>query len=111
MPSPAPVADAAPATAPAAAAAPARERPWTRRVRRLAWTVFALATLWVLFAEATLLRPPRDLPPAPAHALTRDARGTLRYGRSYLRRHGGVWELGLSGDPIELGDAHARLAR
>src|SRR5262249_32093668 len=73
--------------------------------------LFALSALWIAFAELTLLRPPRDLPPAPAHRLVRDAHGTLRYGRSYLRRTGGVWELGLTGDPIELGDAHARLAR
>ena len=87
------------------------ERPLYRRARRLAWWVFGLCVAWMVFAEVTLLRPPRDLAAAPVHTLTTDALGTRHYGHSYFRRHGGVWELGLSGGPIELGDAHAHLIR
>lgn len=85
--------------------------PRRRRLYRLCVFLCVLACLWVAYAELTLLRPPRDLPRAPAYTRTRDADGTLRYGPSYLRRHGGVWELGLAGDPVALGDAHASLAR
>jgi isopenicillin-N N-acyltransferase like protein len=87
------------------------ERPLFRRLRRMAWTLAFLSALWISYAEITLLRPPRDLPPAPTHSRTEQPDGTLRYGRSYLRRHGGVWEMGLVGDPVELGHAHATLAR
>ena len=78
-------------------------------LRCAAWVAGTLVVAWLLFANLTLLRPPRDLAVAPVHTLERDGRGTLHYGRSYARRHGGVWELGLAGDPVELGDSNARL--
>ena len=84
---------------------------WLRRTRRAAIVVSTLAVAWIVFAEVTLLRPPRDLPPAPPHSLVRDTDGTRHFGRSYMRRHGGVWEMALYGDPVELGDAHAHLIR
>lgn len=87
----------------------ASESRWIRRARRIAVGLSVLAAAWILFAEVTLLRPPRNLPAATRHTLQVDARGIRHYGPSYLRRHGGVWELGLYGSPVDLGDAHARL--
>ncbi len=84
---------------------------WARWTRRGAWSAFAVSVVWMVFAEVTLLRPPRDLPPAPQHRVVRDADGTRRYGPSYVRRRGHIWEVGLVGDPVELGDAHGVLLR
>ncbi|MEI8259340.1 MAG: C45 family peptidase, partial [Deltaproteobacteria bacterium] len=87
----------------------APEPRWIRRLRRSAVALSVMAALWIVFAEVTLLRPPRDLPAATPHTLVIDALGTRHFGSSYFRRHGGVWEMGLYGTPVDLGDAHARL--
>jgi tetratricopeptide (TPR) repeat protein len=67
------------------------------------------ALLYSTYLGYTDLEPP-DVEVAPA-AFTVDETGReLSYGRSRLTRRGRLWQLHLEGGPVEMGDAHGRLA-
>ncbi len=82
------------------------------RRRRLALTLLALlaafASARVGCAIATHIPAP-SLALGPAH-VTID-HDVARLGQSYLRRRGSLWEMGLSGDPAERGQAISTLLR
>ncbi|MEM6295501.1 MAG: C45 family autoproteolytic acyltransferase/hydrolase [Myxococcota bacterium] len=47
---------------------------------------------------------------APSTFTVEETGRTVRYGRSGLTRNGQIWQMHLEGSPIEIGDAHGRLA-
>lgn len=67
-------------------------------------TPFALHIGVARLAELT---PPTVVVPAGSPQV--DATGIQRFGDSYARRRGGVWEVRLVGNPEQIGYAHARL--
>ena len=85
---------------------------WRHRFRLLVGLVGALLLPVVAHLAiermARMAPPPIDLPAGEV----REARpGLSVFGSSHLRRRGEILELGLVGDPAQIGVAHARLAR
>lgn len=82
------------------------------RRRRLALTLLAATSLVVGArvgcAVATRIRPP-EVTLAPAHVTVEG--DVARLGDSYLRRRGSLWEMRLSGDALERGQAISTLLR
>jgi hypothetical protein len=56
--------------------------------------------------RAAQLEPPRVSTPAGEPALID---GVMRFGESYVRRHGSILQVGLAGTPAQIGFSHSRL--
>jgi isopenicillin-N N-acyltransferase-like protein len=80
-------------------------------LRGLAWTAGVLLGLALLAhygVSATARLEPPDVPEVTG-SLTGEPGGVRRFERSYARRVGRLWEIGLRGPPLRVGAAHAAL--
>lgn len=98
------------ATANVAGRARGRRWPW-RLCRVLGVAALGLVALHLWLVLGSHMTPP-SVAAQGSHAAESRGAGELRVlGASYLRKRGAITELGLVGDPEQIGHAHAQLAR
>lgn len=80
-----------------------------RAVASIALTIFALSVARFGCIAASSIDPPKNVAIPSGRPTEKD--GIVRFGDSYLRRRGAIWELGLRGEPASRGASISTMLR